>query len=487
MNTRISRLDLLGLLAISLGLLLFKFWLTRAAGLEMHFDEAQYWTWSRQLDWSYATKGPLLAWLIALSESLSGHGDWQVRLPGWIAASLFLVLLHLFARDLWQSRSAGWWALLLGLLTPLYFVLGLVMTTDVFLFLFWTWGLWAAYRALTKGQRWAWYELGAATGLGVLAKLSMGLLPAAVGLLVLLHPDYRRHLRDRHVWGGILLLILIMTPVLLWNATHDWVMIRHNAGHVSSDAWSLSGFGEFLLGQWLALSPLVALVALVLLWRRPAQAAARIVWYVSLGCLVFFLFKAVSARILINWPAPVYIGFLVLLAGHIGGLSKSLKGLLWGGILFSVVIVFIGLAPTLVGLPDHQGGLKKLRAWRLPVSELARQAGQVDFLLAPDYRLASELAFYWPSQTPVYLWGNPGRRFNQYDIWPGPEEEQAGRKGLFVSTDAHRLEALSDVFNFCIQLPEVEAVTRDGGVVRTFYPVRCGGFKGKQRFVPDHY
>ena len=487
MNTRITRLDLFGLLVISLGLLLFKFWLTRAAGLEMHFDEAQYWTWSRQLDWSYATKGPLLAWLIALSESLFGHGDWQVRLPGWIAASLFLVLLHLFARDLWQSRSAGWWALLLGLLTPLYFVLGLVMTTDVFLFLFWTWGLWAAYRALTKDQRWAWYELGAATGLGVLAKLSMGLLPAAVGLLVLLHPDYRRHLRDRHVWGGILLLILIMAPVLLWNATHDWVMLRHNAGHVSSDVWSIARFGEFLLGQWLALSPLVVLVALVLLWKRPAQAAARIVWYVSLGCVVFFLFKAASSRILINWPAPVYIGFMVLLAGHIGELSKSLKGLLWGGFLFSAVIVCIGLAPTLVGLPDHQGGLKKLRAWQVPVAQLARQAGQVDFLLAPDYRLASELAFYWPRELPVYLWGNQGRRFNQYDIWPGPEQEQAGKTGLFVSTGGHELEALSKVFNYCRQLPKVEAVTRDGGVVRSLYPVRCGGFKGQERFVPDHY
>ena len=92
MKTSISRQDWFYLLAISLGLLLFKFWLTRVTGLEMHFDEAQYWTWSQQLDWSYVTKGPLLAWLIAASESLFGHGDWQVRLPGWIAASLFLLL-----------------------------------------------------------------------------------------------------------------------------------------------------------------------------------------------------------------------------------------------------------------------------------------------------------------------------------------------------------------------------------------------------------
>ncbi|MDJ0808105.1 MAG: glycosyltransferase family 39 protein, partial [Gammaproteobacteria bacterium] len=148
MKDSISRREWFYLLVIALGLLPLKFWLTRLSGLEMHFDEAQYWTWSQQLDWSYATKGPLLAWLIAASEGLFGHGDWQVRLPGWIAASLFLLLLYLFARDLWQDRMAGWWGLLLGLSTPLYFVLGLVMTTDVFLFVCWTWGLWAAYRAL---------------------------------------------------------------------------------------------------------------------------------------------------------------------------------------------------------------------------------------------------------------------------------------------------------------------------------------------------
>ncbi|NBU73007.1 MAG: hypothetical protein EBS53_16470, partial [Bacteroidetes bacterium] len=33
-------------------------------------DEAHYWDWSRHLDWSYYSKGPLVAWLIALSNAL---------------------------------------------------------------------------------------------------------------------------------------------------------------------------------------------------------------------------------------------------------------------------------------------------------------------------------------------------------------------------------------------------------------------------------
>src|SRR5262245_1607310 len=40
--------------------------------LELASDEAHYWYWSRHLDWSYYSKGPLVAWLIRLSCELFG-------------------------------------------------------------------------------------------------------------------------------------------------------------------------------------------------------------------------------------------------------------------------------------------------------------------------------------------------------------------------------------------------------------------------------
>ncbi|MGD8913705.1 MAG: hypothetical protein PVI97_06640 [Candidatus Thiodiazotropha sp.] len=35
-----------------------------------------------------------------------------------------------------RTFFTGWWALILAALTPLYFMLGMVMTTDIFLFLY---------------------------------------------------------------------------------------------------------------------------------------------------------------------------------------------------------------------------------------------------------------------------------------------------------------------------------------------------------------
>jgi hypothetical protein len=35
-------------------------------------DEAEYWAWSRRLDWSYYSRGPLIAWVIRLATEAQG-------------------------------------------------------------------------------------------------------------------------------------------------------------------------------------------------------------------------------------------------------------------------------------------------------------------------------------------------------------------------------------------------------------------------------
>jgi len=108
MSARYSRNDGFMLLVLAAALIGVKSWLTYGAGVELRFDEAQYWEWSQHLDWSYYSKGPLVAWLIALSERLFGHSAWAVRLPAWLAYDALLFLSYAFARDVWNSRAAAW-------------------------------------------------------------------------------------------------------------------------------------------------------------------------------------------------------------------------------------------------------------------------------------------------------------------------------------------------------------------------------------------
>ncbi|MBN6741172.1 hypothetical protein JKG47_11630 [Acidithiobacillus sp. MC6.1] len=47
--------------------------------LHLSGDEAQYWTWSRHLDWGYYTKVPAIAWIIALGTRIVANTELGVR------------------------------------------------------------------------------------------------------------------------------------------------------------------------------------------------------------------------------------------------------------------------------------------------------------------------------------------------------------------------------------------------------------------------
>ena len=49
-------------------------------GLDLSPDEAHYWEWSRRLDLSYYSKGPLIAYLIAGLTAVFGTSAFGIRL-----------------------------------------------------------------------------------------------------------------------------------------------------------------------------------------------------------------------------------------------------------------------------------------------------------------------------------------------------------------------------------------------------------------------
>ena len=79
--------------------------LVLAAAVPLFPDEAYYWDWSRHLDWSYYSKGPLVAWSIRAScellggwsERVTGNLTFAIRLPAVIYGSLLLASFYVLA------------------------------------------------------------------------------------------------------------------------------------------------------------------------------------------------------------------------------------------------------------------------------------------------------------------------------------------------------------------------------------------------------
>src|SRR5438477_11756746 len=69
------------------------------SAVDLFFDEAQYWVWSREPAFGYFSKPPLLAWIIALSEQICGSSEACVRAPAPVFYFATSLLVYAVARQ----------------------------------------------------------------------------------------------------------------------------------------------------------------------------------------------------------------------------------------------------------------------------------------------------------------------------------------------------------------------------------------------------
>src|SRR3954465_13494178 len=106
-------------LVLALGFLSHVRYLTHDCPLDLSGDEAQYWDWSRNLDLSYYSKGPLVAYIIRASCAAFGDTMPAVRLPALVLGTCTLVVTYLLARRLFASDRVALGAVLLFHVVPM--------------------------------------------------------------------------------------------------------------------------------------------------------------------------------------------------------------------------------------------------------------------------------------------------------------------------------------------------------------------------------
>src|SRR3981081_4590877 len=88
-------------------------YLASDSALDLAPDEAHYWDWSRHLDWSYYSKGPLVAYLIRGGCELIGpwvsQAGWSpafaVRAPAVVCGSLLLVSVYVLTVQAYRREG----------------------------------------------------------------------------------------------------------------------------------------------------------------------------------------------------------------------------------------------------------------------------------------------------------------------------------------------------------------------------------------------
>lgn len=363
------------LIALALGLLVYRVWVVHHSGISLFFDEAQYWDWSRNLQWGYYSKPPAIAALIRASTTVFGDGIIGVKLLSMLLYPATALAMVGLARALWPTSSGvrtGVVAGALFLCMPMVGTMGLFASTDAPLLLCWTLAAWALWRAQVTDRLQHWALLGLACGVGILSKYTMAAFAiTALWALWGVHGP-RRGLWRMGPWVAIGLTLLIISPNLVWNAHNGFPTLQHTA-ELTTESEHTGGTLALLTfagGQLLMLGP-VAIVAAAWLWFRGQRAAPmpttsgsqwatstqvsppsqwahtaamggpslapgstpqrkvaartsayhlasvssyHFLWVLSLPLLVIASAQAFMGGAHVNWAAPAMVGFTMLLA-----------------------------------------------------------------------------------------------------------------------------------------------------------------------------
>lgn len=386
--------------------------------LGLHPDEAQYWTWSRQFDWGYFSKPPLIAWVIAATTAVFGNDPWAVRLAAPFAHTGAAFALFALGRRMYGD-AAGVAAGLGWLLIPGVWLSSALISTDALLLPLWSLALFAVWRwSETRTIQWALLA-GFAIGLGTLAKYAMLYFPACLALAAALVPEIRRVAFSRQGVGAIATASAIVLPNLAWNASHRFETIAHTAANADwqGDLFNIDQLGAFL-GDQLAIAGLFA-IGLVWLVAEFAQrkqsfdARARFLIAFIAPPLIVIVAQALISRAHGNWAATAYPAAVVLVAGRFAG-GAFLKWSLRTHAALFAVFLFLGAFPALAFQTPLIGrgienGFKRMSAWKETAADVAARAkaGNYSAVLVDHRHSFVELSYEWRDRTdlpPLRMW-----------------------------------------------------------------------------------
>lgn len=475
--------------------------LVLAAAVPLLPQEAYYWTWSRHLDWSYFDHPPLAAYGIALTTALLGNTVFGIKCAAVLWSLGWNLLWARLVLDLYGDRRIAFWSLLALNLTIVYQLFGIGPTPDGPLLFGWVGTVWAVWRACARDDgRW-WLAAGGFAGLAILGKYAaVLLLPVIAGFLVL-SPAHRHWLRRPQPYLALLIAALLFTPVIGWNAQHDWVSFSfqgsRRVGQMSRfkphDLAALAGT------QLLLVTPYLFVVALAAFGRGLRDVVAiraddrtRLLWLSGAVPLVVFTAVSLRSPVRAHWLGPAWWSLVVLAVASIlarGQLRALRLGLASSGALLAALLG-LSLVPDL----PIAGNLNSWSGWREAAAEVAnieheRQAlGERTFVFSPNYKISSLLRFYLPGQPRTYAQDIYGAPALQYDYFP-PGADLKGATGILVSSDQDQGRVnLQQLAPYCASIEPVDTIeTRAfGRTTRRVELWLCRGYRGRPQRREAH-
>jgi len=414
-------------------LLLFGLKCWAAATMELLPEEAYYWIYAQHPALSFYDHPPMVAWAIRLGTSIFGDTEFGVRFATLMLAMGSTMIVFVTGR-LWFGLNAALWACLIFTLTPLYAGIGFLATPDGPLLFFWLLTLYVLSKALLSKRTGYWLIAGIGFGAAMLSKYPGVMLAPGLLLFLLSSPAHRFWLSRWQPWIALLIGILVLSPVILWNAQHDWVSLLFQATRTADQKPQVFRYVlEFWLSQLGILTPPIFILAMAAAWRamRKGWLEDQQHWNFAvsffLPLFLVFFFASFITSVHVNWTAPMYLSMLPAAAAFflegVANQADPMKARRWRlagtwSLAFCGAVILAAFSTLTLGVP-RMLSLTQAGGWRQLATlveeartKVAMETGQKPFIVGVDkLYIASEMGFYT---------GAPEETVNQFALgFPG--------------------------------------------------------------------
>lgn len=364
-------------------------------GCDLLVEEAYYWNYAMHPDLSYLDHPPMVAWLIRMSTALFGTNEWAVRFPAiicWLLTTWFSVKLTETIKP-----NSGIYAVFLLSILPFFFIHSLIMTPDIPLITCWSAAIFYLYNAMVLEHKTAWYFAGIWLGLGMLSKYTIVLLGPATLLYLILSPNARHWFRKKEPYIGLVITIALFSPVIYWNAVHDWASFAFQSTRRMNEVTTFSL--HELLGLFIVFLTPAGIAGFCTLFTNTGKSIVFFRIFTLTPLLVFALFS-VNHEIKFNWIGPGLLAMIPWLAVIMATNHKKIVQA-WLITAIMLLTLYAGILSCITfGKPQriNKQLLSKYIAWNdltHQVLNAAEKTQQPLTIIPLDvYNIASELNFY---------------------------------------------------------------------------------------------
>src|SRR4051812_18937005 len=307
---RNTALTILALVVLRLG---------AAAWTPLTFDEAYYWMWSKHLAGGYYDHPPGVAAVIRLGTMIAGDTELGVRLVSILLALPMSWAVYRAATILFGGVRVAATATMLLNVTLMAAVGTLIVTPDAPLLVAASFVLFFLSKVLQTGRGAWWLAVGAAVGAALLSKYTALFFGPAILIWLLIVPKLRRWLVSPWPYLGGLVALAVFSPVIVWNADHQWVSFIKQMGRAGIEGFHPGFIGELIPTQIAFATPLIGILGAMGLYalarHKDGTIASRalinsVFWTITL----YFVWHSLHARVEANWFAPVYPAFAIAAA-----------------------------------------------------------------------------------------------------------------------------------------------------------------------------